>query len=231
MKLFRSMVAGGVLALTLLLSSGVALAQENVATSAPAEVVAGVAGHEKAGEAVGKTTAAGEEKAKDPLMEETKNISSYVFTILVFLVLLVILRVTAWKPILQGLKSREESIRDSIAAAGKARDEAARTALELESRIAEAQRQGAHALVQAKADALKLADGIKAQAETESAALKERALRDIEAAKQQAIAEINGHAADLGTAIARKILQRNVTVEDQQRLVDESLAQLQTSKN
>lgn len=228
MKLFGRIMAGGVLGLALLLGSQSVFAQEPGA--APAEAGKAVESTPAHVVAAGEKEAAGEKKG-DPLMEETQNISSYVFTILVFLVLLVILRVTAWKPILQGLKSREESIRDSIAAASKARDEAARTALELESRIAEAQRQGAHALVQAKADALKLADGIRAQAETESAALKERALRDIEAAKQQAIAEINGHAADLGTAIARKILQRNVTVDDQQRLVDESLAQFQAGKN
>ena len=81
-------------------------------------------------------------------------------------------------------------------------------------------------LNQAKADALKVADTIRAQAESESAALKDRTLREIEAAKLQAVSEINTHAAELGTAVARKILQRSVTVDDQQRLVDESLAEL-----
>ena len=52
-------------------------------------------------------------------------------------------------------------------------------------------------------------------AEAESAALKDRTLREIEAAKQQAVTEINNHAAELGTAVARKILQRNVTADDQ----------------
>ncbi len=49
-------------------------------------------------------------------------------------------------------------------------------------------------------------------AEAEATALKERTLREIEGAKQQALTEINNHAAELGTAVGkRKILQRNVT--------------------
>jgi F-type H+-transporting ATPase subunit b len=92
--------------------------------------------------------------------------------------------------------------------------------------MADVQREASQALAQAKADAVKLADTIRAQAEAESAALKDRTLREIDAAKQQALTEINTHAADLGTAVARKILQRDVTVNDQQRLVDESLAEL-----
>lgn len=152
------------------------------------------------------------------------------FTIAVFVALVLILRATAWKPILQGLKAREEAIRNSIEAAAKARADAERTTRELEAKMAEAQRQSAQQLVQAKADAQKLADAIKAQAEAESTALRDRTLRDIEAAKQQALAEINTHAADLGVAVARKILKRDVGAGDQQRLVEESLAELAAAK-
>ena len=77
-----------------------------------------------------------------------------------------------------------------------------------------------------RSDAVKIADSIRAQAEAESAALKDRTVREIDAAKQQALSEINTHAAALGTAVARKILRRDVTADDQQRLVDESLAEM-----
>ncbi|HVX84806.1 MAG TPA: F0F1 ATP synthase subunit B [Phycisphaerae bacterium] len=154
------------------------------------------------------------------------DLGTALFTVLVFVVLLIILGATAWKPILGGLKSREKAIRDSIEAAQLAKEDAERSGRELEAKMADVQRQASLALAQAKADAVKLADTIRAQAEAESAALKDRTLREIDAAKQQALTEINTHAADLGTAVARKILQRDVTVNDQQRLVDESLAEL-----
>jgi F-type H+-transporting ATPase subunit b len=148
------------------------------------------------------------------------------FTIVIFLVLMAILGMTAWKPILAGLKSREKAIRDSIEAAQRAKADAERSGRELEAKMADVQRQASQQLAQAKADAQKLAETIRQQAEAESAALKDRTLREIDAAKQQALTEINTHAAELGTAVARKILQRDVTVSDQQRLVEASLAEL-----
>jgi hypothetical protein len=60
---------------------------------------------------------------------------------------------------------------------------------------------------------------------------KERARRDIEIAKRAALQEIYGVAAAQATAVATKILEREVTAADQQRLVDESLRELQTVKN
>jgi F-type H+-transporting ATPase subunit b len=152
------------------------------------------------------------------------DLGTALFTIVIFLVLLAILGMTAWKPILAGLKGREKAIRDSIEAAQRAKADAERSGRELEAKMAEVQRQASQQLAQAKADAQKLAETIRQQAEAESAALKDRTLREIDAAKQQALTEINTHAAELGTAVARKILQRDVTVSDQQRLVEESLA-------
>jgi F-type H+-transporting ATPase subunit b len=160
------------------------------------------------------------------LKDKELDLKTLVVTITIFICLLLVLRVTAWKPIMAGLKSREQAIRDSIEAAQKAKADVDRTTRELEAKMAEVQREAAQQLAQAKLDAVKVADTIRAQAEAESTALKDRTVREIDAAKQQALSEINIHAAALGTAVARKILQRDVTADDQQRLVDESLAEL-----
>lgn len=159
-------------------------------------------------------------------VEDELHLGTFVATILIFLCLMAILGRTAWKPIMIGLQNREQAIRDSIEAAKKAKEETERTTKELERKMEEVQRQAASQLQQAKADALKIAENIRAQAEAESVAMKDRTLREIDAAKQQAVAEINTHAAELGTAIASKLLQRSVTADDQQRLVDESLAEM-----
>lgn len=170
---------------------------------------------------------AGPEEGGDAASQLTHlDAGSMIATILIFVCLVLVLRATAWKPILGGLKSREQAIRDSIEAAQRAKADAERTTKDLESKMDQVQRQAAAQLQQAKSDAQKIADTIRSQAESESAALKDRTLREIDAAKQQAVSEINSHAAELGTAVARKILQRNVTAEDQQRLVEESLAEL-----
>jgi len=174
----------------------------------------------------GAAHAGGEgEHKSDPVGDEL-NLGTFITTILIFICLFAVLKQAAWKPIQSGLKNREQAIRDSIEAAKKAKDDAERTTRELEAKMAEMSRQAAAQMQQAKADAQKIADSIRAQAEAESAALKDRTLREIDAAKQQALADINNHAAELGTAVARKILQRSVSVDDQQRLVDESLSEM-----
>jgi F-type H+-transporting ATPase subunit b len=170
--------------------------------------------------------AGGVSKGEGDLLGDELQLGTLVVTIIIFVCLFLVLRKWAWKPILMGLQNREQAIRDSIEAAQKAKAEAERTTRELEAKMAEVQRQSSAQLQQAKADAIKVADTIRAQAEAESTALKDRTIREIEAAKQQAVSEINMHAAVLGTAVARKILQRNVTADDQQRLVEESLAEM-----
>ena len=122
-------------------------------------------------------------KAAEEAGAEKPGVTSFdpgtaIVTLIIFIGLVLVLSKTAWKPIMTGLKSREVAIRESIEAAERAKADAERTTKELEAKMAEAQRQGATALAQAKADAVKLADTIRTQAETEAAALKDRALRE-----------------------------------------------------
>jgi F-type H+-transporting ATPase subunit b len=195
-----------------------------VAAYAPPALAAAQEAPERAAAAAG-AAGHGAEAPADPMKEEM-SLGTLLTTIIIFICLFLVLRFTAWKPIMLGLQNREQAIRRSIEAADKAKADAERTTRDLENKMAEVQRQAATQLAQAKADAIKVADSIRAQAEAENAALKDRTLREIDAAKRQAVAEINSHAAVLGTAVAQKILKRNVTADDQQRLVEESLAEL-----
>lgn len=195
--------------------------------AAPARPVVLVPGQTPETRTVEKVaTSAPAKEGGDELTNSELNLGTFLFTIAVFICLLIVLRATAWKPILTGLKTREAAIRDSVEAAKRAREEAERSTRELEARMAEAQRQASLQMTQAKADAVKVAEGIRVQAEAEATQLKDRTLREIDAAKQQALTDINNHAAELGTAVARRILQRDVSANDQQRLVEESLAEL-----
>ena len=51
-------------------------------------------------------------------------------------------------------------------------------------------------------------------------------MRDIDAARDQAVAELHSHAAVLATSVAEKILRRNLNPDDQRDLVDRSLAEI-----
>ena len=80
----------------------------------------------------------------------------------------------------------------------------------------------------ATADAEKVATGLRMQAQQEAEEIKERANRDIDAARKSALSDIYAQAAELSTNIASKILRRNLNPDDQRDLVNSSLEQFQT---
>jgi F-type H+-transporting ATPase subunit b len=83
-------------------------------------------------------------------------------------------------------------------------------------------------LSKAATDADNLATQIRTRAQQEAEETKERAIRDIDAARDQALSEIYQQTADLATRVAEKILRRNLNADDQRDLVNQSLQELQT---
>jgi F-type H+-transporting ATPase subunit b len=153
-----------------------------------------------------------------------------IWTLVIFLIMLAILYPMAWKPVLAGLKAREQRIRDDIANAERTRQQSEETLKKYDAQLANAQSQIREMLAKAQADGEKLATNIRMQAQREAEEAKERAQRDIEASKNAAIGEIYNQAAELATNVASKILRRNLNADDQRALVRESLDQLQTVK-
>ncbi|MEI7767534.1 MAG: F0F1 ATP synthase subunit B [Phycisphaerae bacterium] len=220
-----------VMALALGLGAGLVMAQtlpvgaHEVATTAVATVGEAVHAGAEATGAAAEHAVAGAHGQRD-LVSQFIDVGTAVVTAVVFLTVLLVLRFTAWKPIGAALKHREDSIRDSLAAAQAAREQAQATGKELEAKIAEAQKVAGEEIRRVREDAQRLADNIRKTAEAEANALRDRTVKEIDAARVQAISDVNAHAADLALSIARKILQRQVTAEDHQKLVQESLAEL-----
>ena len=80
-------------------------------------------------------------------------------------------------------------------------------------------------LSSAAVEAEKIAAGIKMHAQQEAEEIKEKALREIDAARTSAIGEIYQQAATLATNVAEKILRRNLNPDDQRDLVNQSIEQ------
>lgn len=152
-------------------------------------------------------------------------------TLIIFCLLLAILGKYAWGPIASGLKTREEKIRKDIADAEAARARSEATLAQYNQQLATAESQVRDLLIKAQADAEKIGTNMKMQAQQEAEEIKERATRDIDAARKAALADIYAQAADLSTNIASKILRRNLNADDQRDLVDSSLRQFETVGN
>jgi F-type H+-transporting ATPase subunit b len=165
-----------------------------------------------------------------PIPPSHDTIVSAIWVIVIFVIMLVILIPTAWKNVLAGLKKREQRIRTDIAEAEAARAKADATLKEYNAKLAAAEDRIRDMLSQATADGEKLATSIRMKAQQESEEIKERANKDIEAARDAALREIYEKTADLATSVAEKIIRRNLNASDQQDLVRQSLEQLQTVK-
>lgn len=151
-------------------------------------------------------------------------------TIVVFGIAFFILKSKVWPRITVGLDERDRKIREEIKAAEDARAKAAKALKEYEESLAAARQEAAEMISRAKSVAKQAGDDLKKRNEEELSEMKQRATREILAAKQTAISEIHGEASSLASAIAAKILQREISADDQERLVQESLQEL-TSVN
>jgi F-type H+-transporting ATPase subunit b len=121
-------------------------------------------------------------------------------------------------------------MRGDLEGAQSARTDAEQLKADFEHKIAEAHADARKLLDEARADADQLRARLKADTETELANLRQRAADDINRAKQQALQDLYATSAELATAVAGKILQRQVTDADTQQLVEQSLAELDQLK-
>jgi F-type H+-transporting ATPase subunit b len=165
------------------------------------------------------------EAAKPGLL--SLDIQQALWVLVIFIILVVILQRTAWQNVLAGLKARENRIRKDIADAETARLKAEAALVEYTRQISDAEGKVRDILARAAADAERLGQSIRMQAQKESEEIKERANREIDASKNQALREIYETAAGLATSVAEKILRRNLNVDDQRDLVTRSLDQMQ----
>ncbi len=156
------------------------------------------------------------------------RIVPFIAAIVVFGFAFEVLRRKAWPLIVKGLSDREEKIRTEIEDAERARKQANAALQQYERALAEARTEAGKIIDATKLDAIKLAGELRSKTEADISALRDRAQRDIEAAKTAAISEIYTTMATTATAVASKILERELNAEDQQRLVDDSLNEFQS---
>jgi len=153
-----------------------------------------------------------------------------VWTLVVFLLLLFILSRLAWKPMLEGLKKRESNIKSAMEEARKAREEAEKLQAYFQAEMNKAGEKVREILDEARRDAQRTTDDMVARARGEIQAERERLYRELATARDQALQEIWNQAAQVATLVSAKAIRRSLSAEDHRRLVDEALAELQSSR-
>jgi F-type H+-transporting ATPase subunit b len=154
-----------------------------------------------------------------------------IVSLVVFGLVFAILAVKVWPVIVKALNERESKIRSEIESAEMARQQAKAALDQYERALAEARAEAQRELEKAKSlQAAQLAE-LKAKNDVAIAMERDKAMREIDASKKLAIQEIYAQGAALSTAVAGRILQRELNPADYQRLVDEAVAGLGVSKN
>jgi F-type H+-transporting ATPase subunit b len=164
----------------------------------------------------------------NPLVQPEPGL--YVWTIAVFLILLLLLSIFAWRPLLQALERRQESIRKSLDDARQAKEELQRLQTESQRILAGARAEADTILARTREDANRVRDELRQKAQAEAQSIVNNAQKQIELETARALQQIRAEAVDLSVAIASKILQRNVSREDNQRLIEETFRQIESTQ-
>jgi F-type H+-transporting ATPase subunit b len=144
--------------------------------------------------------------------------------LLTFLIVLLVLKKFAWKPILNSLKEREESIDDALKSAEKAREEMANLQASNEKILASARQEKEELLKEARDIRQKIIDEAKDKANQEANKLIELAKLAINNEKASAIEEMKQSIAFMSIQIAEKILRKELAdPKQQQELIDKYL--------
>ena len=160
----------------------------------------------------------------NPLVQPDPGL--FIWTILTFLVLLGLLGKFAWRPLLQALDTRQEAIRKSLDDAQQAKVELERLQRESAQIIREARVEAESIVSRSRSDAERLKEEIKQSARGEAATIVQNAERQIKLETQRALQQIRHEAVDLSVMIASKLIQRNLSKEDNEKLIDEALRQV-----
>lgn len=151
----------------------------------------------------------------------TPNPGTIFWMLIIFGIVLYILRKFAWKPILNALNEREESIANALNSAEEAKREVADLKAGNDKIIAEARQEKNVILKEAKEMKDKIIAEAKERAMQETARSIENAQRQIQSEKDAAINDLKKQVAELSVMIAEKVLRKELTSKtEQEKMVD-----------
>jgi len=156
----------------------------------------------------------------------TPHAGLIVWTIITFVVVLLVLKRTVWKPLLGALDEREARIRDALEGADRARQEAQSSLEEHQQLLAGADAESRQIIAEAREAAEKVHQGIVEEARSEAQQTVEQARRTIESEKTAAVSELRREVADLAVQAAGAIIDANIDADSNRKLVDDLIAQV-----
>ena len=165
----------------------------------------------------------------NPLVQPDPGL--FIWTILTFLVLVALLAKFAWRPLLEALERRQATITRSLEDAQKARHELERLQRESAEMMRQARVEAESIISRSRSDAEALREELKQKSRAEAAAIVKNAEKQIQMETARAVQQIRTETVELSVAIASKILKRQVSKEDHEGLIEDTLKQVETRRH
>tara|TARA_B110000881_G_C18325632_1_gene389005 strand:+ start:79 stop:579 length:501 start_codon:yes stop_codon:yes gene_type:complete len=163
----------------------------------------------------------------EKLLEEF-SLGLFVWQTLLFVALLLLLKKFAWKPILDAVNERETSIKESLSAAEKARDDMEVVQADNKRILKEARSERDALLAEAKTASIKIVNQAKEDAKAEADKITAQAQETIQNEKKAAINELKSQVASLSVDIAAKVLQTELKDQAaQEKFVSELVKEIE----
>jgi F-type H+-transporting ATPase subunit b len=163
------------------------------------------------------------EESIDPMKLEP---TLAIWTFVLFVALMAVLTKFAWKPLMHALHEREKHLEHVLHETERARNESEMLLSEHRKQMARAADEVRSLLEQARLDGRTTAEQIVKAAQAEAEGTKQRATRDIGAARDQALAEIWEKTADMAVSVAGRVLSKELTEADHRRLIAAAVSEL-----
>lgn len=149
------------------------------------------------------------------------NGGDILFQLVMFIILLALLKKFAWGPLMGIMKQREEHVANEITAAEQSRSEAKKLLEEQRNLLKEARTEAQGLIESAKKQGDVQREEIIVAARAESERIKESAKLEIEQQKEKAVAAIREQVASLSVLIASKVIEKELSAADQEKLINE----------
>ena len=152
-----------------------------------------------------------------------------IWTLIAFLATYFILKKFAFPRIQEALEKRANAVAESIDAAKRTREEADELLQEYRERLREAREQAEDIVARARQSSERFAEESKTEAKKQREEMMDQTRRDIEQETRRALAEIRREVADLTIAATEKVVRKSLDADDQKRLVEEALREVDFS--
>jgi len=152
-----------------------------------------------------------------------------IWTLILFLITMWVLSKVAFPKIQEALDKRAKAISESIDAAERQRKESDELLAEYRARLAEAREQADDIMARARKAAETAEAEAAAAGKEKREELVEAAKRDIEAETRRSLEQIRSEVADLTVLATERVTRKSLSSEDQKRLVEEALSEVDFS--